>query len=164
MTALEDEAREAYERFVACRDEIDAGKRPWTDLAEFFTEDCVFVDPAWGRTQGRDRVVTFLEQSMAGLDGWTFPEEWTVVQGNRVFSLFWNRLPGTRPDGSPLQAPGVSFLLYAGDGRFSYECDILNMAEVFELMAASPWKPNAAMFAPPQVPDRDCTPPDGTAP
>ena len=35
MTALEQEAREAYERFVACRDEIDAGKRPWTDSGSF---------------------------------------------------------------------------------------------------------------------------------
>jgi ketosteroid isomerase-like protein len=161
MTALEDEAREAYERFVECRNEIDAGKRPWTDLGEFFTDDCVFVDPAWGRTEGKGPVITFLERSMAGLDGWSFPEQWTVVSGNRVISLFWNRLPGTRPDGTPLQAPGVSILHYAGEGKFSFECDVLNMAEVGELMARSPWKPNASMFAPPRVPNRDCTPPRG---
>ena len=161
MTALEDEARETYERFVACRNEIDAGKRPWTDLGEFFTDDCVFVDPAWGRTEGKEPVITFLERSMAGLDGWSFPEQWTVVSGNRVISLFWNRLPGTRPDGTPLQAPGVSLLHYAGEGKFSFECDILNMAEVGELMALSPWKPNAAMFAPPREPDRNCAPPRG---
>ena len=164
MTALEDEAREAYKRFVACRDEIDAGKRPWTDLAEFFTDDCVFVDPAWGRTEGKDRVITFLEQSMAGLDGWTFPEEWTVVSGSRIISLYWNRLPGTRPDGTPLQAPGVSILHYAGEGRFSYECDILNMAEVGELFRESSWRPTGEMFPPPEHPDRDPTPPAGGAP
>ncbi len=159
MTAVEQEAREAYQRFVACRNDIDAGKRPWTDLGEFFTDDCVFIDPAWGRTEGKERVITFLEQSMAGLDGWTFPEEWTVVDGARVISLYWNRVPGARADGSPLQAPGVSILHYAGDGRFSYECDILNMAEVGEIMAASTWKPSSAMFAPPREPNRDCTPP-----
>jgi hypothetical protein len=37
------------------------------------------------------------------------------------------------------------------------------MAEVGELMALSPWKPNASMFPPPREPDRDPTPPRGMA-
>ena len=159
MTDLEDEVRAAYERLVAFRDEIDAGRRPWADFGNFFTDDCVFVDPVWGRTEGKARVITFLERSMAGLDGWSFPEQWTMVSGNRVVSLWWNRVPGERPDGTALQAPGVSILHYAGDGKFSYECDILNMAEVAELMAQSSWKPNASMYVPPRRPDRNPTPP-----
>ena len=40
-TELEQEAIETYERFVARRDEIDAGRATWSSLSEFFTEDAV---------------------------------------------------------------------------------------------------------------------------
>ena len=48
-TPLEIEARETYARFVAARDEVDSGRKRWSDLADFFTEDAVYIDPAWGR-------------------------------------------------------------------------------------------------------------------
>jgi len=47
-TAIEREARESYEAFVALRDEIDAEKKPWSALADSFTEDAAYIDPAWG--------------------------------------------------------------------------------------------------------------------
>jgi hypothetical protein len=74
---------------------------------------------------------------MAGLGGWTLPHEWTVVEGDRVVTHWWMRLPGTRPDGQPLQAPGMSIVRYAGEGLFDCELDILNMVEVFEMMKVS---------------------------
>ena len=52
-------------------------------------------------------------------------------------------------------------LHYAGDGRFSYEADLLNMAEVHELLGESRWQPPATMHVPPARPDRDVTPPRG---
>jgi hypothetical protein len=159
-----EEAREAYRKYVAHRVEIDAGRAPWSSLADFFTADAVFVDPAWGRVEGIDNVIDFLERSMAGLESWSFPEEWTVVDGHRVISFYWNRLPGAREDGRPIQAPGVSILHYAGDGKFSYELDLLNMAEVGELFRDSDWRPTGPMHAPPEHPDRNPTPPGGGAP
>ena len=154
------EARVAYERYVAARDRVERGELAWSEIAEeFFTDDVVFVDPAWGRTSGREAVASFMDRSMTGLDDWSFPEEWTMVDGDRVVSFWWNRLPGTRADGSPYQAPGVSILHYAGDGRFSYELDLLNMAEVAELLTDSGWMPAGDMHLPPERPDRDPTPP-----
>jgi hypothetical protein len=155
-----EEARTAYRRYVEAREKVHRGEAKWSVLAEeLFTENAVFVDPAWGRTEGRAAIARFLDESMTGLDSWSFPEEWTMVEGDRVVSFWWNRLPGTTADDRPLQAPGVSILRYAGDGRFDYELDILNMAEVFELMKASPWQPSPAMHAPPDPPDRNPTPP-----
>jgi len=155
-----EEARAAYGRYVAAREKVQRGEARWSVLAEqLFTENAVFVDPAWGRMEGRAAIARFLDDSMAGLDGWTFPEEWTMVEGDRVVSFWWNRLPGTTADGQPLQAPGVSILRYAGDGRFDYELDILNMAEVFELMKVSDWQPSATMRTPPEKPDRNPAPP-----
>jgi ketosteroid isomerase-like protein len=161
MTALEDEARETYERFVATRMEIQAGKKPWSALADFFTDDAVFLDPAWGRSQGKAAMSAFLDDSMLGLEDWTFPEQWTMVEGNRVVSFLYNRLPGSRPDGSPYQVPTISILHYAGDGKFSYDLDILNMAELGEVLAESGWMPPKTMKRPPKVPNRDVTPADG---
>jgi ketosteroid isomerase-like protein len=155
-----EEARAAYRKYVALREQVHRGEANWSVLAdECFTDDAVFVDPAWGREEGREAITRFLDASMAGLDGWEFPEEWTLVDGDRVMSFWWNRVPGTTPDGRPLQVPGVSILRYAGDGRFDYELDVLNMVEVFEVMKASDWEPNRAMNMPPEQPDRNATPP-----
>jgi ketosteroid isomerase-like protein len=154
------EAREAYGLLVAMRERVQQGELPWSALCEeFFTDDVVFIDPAWGRNAGREAVADFMDRSMVGLEDWTFPEEWTMVEGDRVVSFWWNRLPGARPDGRPYQAPGISILHYAGGGRFSYECDILNMAEVLELLRDSRWAPAGPVGTPPRRPDRDITPP-----
>jgi ketosteroid isomerase-like protein len=162
MTALEDEARATYERFVATRKQIEAGEKPWSALADFFTDDAVFLDPAWGRSQGRHAMSKFLDDSMAGLEDWSFPEQWTMVEGNRVVSFLYNQLPGSRPDGTPYQVPTISILHYAGDGKFSYDLDILNMAELGEMLTESGWMPPTTMKRPPKVPNRDVTPADGS--
>jgi ketosteroid isomerase-like protein len=156
------EAKATYLRYVEAREAVARGERTWASLGEeFFTDDAVFVDPAWGRVEGRTAIAAFMDESMAGLDDWSFPEVWTMAEGDRVVSMWWNRLPGVRPDGTPYQAAGISVLHYAGDGRFSYESDLLNMAEVVELIGQSGWQPPAAMHVPPGRPDRDLTPPRG---
>jgi ketosteroid isomerase-like protein len=153
------EARETYARYVATRDRIEGGELPWSALADFFTEDAVFVDPAWGRMEGRAAIAKFMDESMAGLEDWRFPEQWTVAEGDRVVTFWWNRLPGERPDGTPFQAPGISILTYAGDGKFSQEVDLLNMVEVGELFNESGWTPPPTMNMPPRRPIRDISPP-----
>lgn len=44
----------------------------------------------------------------------------------------------------------MSIMRYAGDGRFDHELDILNMAEVMELITNSGWLPQGAMNLPPE--------------
>ena len=156
------EAREAYGRYVVERGRAERGEIPWSAVADaFFTEDAVFIDPAWGRVEGRAAIARFFDESMAGLEGWTFPESFALSDGERIVALWWNRLEGARPDGRPHEAPGVSIVHYAGDGTFSYELDILNMTEVMEVIAASGWMPPPTFNAPPRNPDRDVTPTDG---
>jgi len=159
------EAKAAYHRYAAGREAVGRGERTWSSLAEeFFTEDAVFIDPAWGRVEGREAITTFMDESMAGLEEWSFPEGWTMAEGDRVVSMWWNRLPGSQPDGTPYQAVGISVLHYAGDGRFSYESDLLNMAEVMELIVASGWAVPPTIAFPPAEPNRDVTPPRGWLP
>ncbi|MCH7707223.1 MAG: nuclear transport factor 2 family protein [Myxococcales bacterium] len=117
-TPAEQQALDAYDRLVETRKRAEAGEVSWQALADHFTEEATFLDPAWGRIQGIAEIQKFMSESMAGLEGWTFPREWTVVEGDRLISGWQNRLPGERLDGTPYQALGISVLRYAGDGKF----------------------------------------------
>jgi|EndMetStandDraft_6_1072998.scaffolds.fasta_scaffold18950_3 ketosteroid isomerase-like protein len=153
------EALESYRRYVAQRERCVAGEATWSTIGEWFTEDAVFIDPAHGRVEGRDEIARFFDRSMVGFEGWSFPEEWTMVDGDRLVTLWWNRLSGTRADGTPYQAPAFSVLHYAGEGLFDYELDLMNIAEVGDLLVKSAWVPSEGMLVPGPGPDRNVTPP-----
>ena len=150
----EQEVLETLRRYLEVRGRIEAHELGWDSLAQFFTDDAVFVDPAWGRVEGRENIRTFFIESMEGLEDWTFPHEWEFVDGDRLTIGWQNRLPGRRDDGGYWQAPGVSRMIYARDGKFSFEQDLLNMVHVFEIMKESGWKPSRRLHSPPKKPVR----------
>lgn len=154
-----DEVRAAVDAYCALRSSIEAGTAAWTDLAELFTDDVVYVDPAWGRIEGIDELRVFLDESMRGLEDWTFPVDYTAIDGDTVVIKWTQQLPGARPDGSRYEQSGYSTLVYAGGGKFGYEEDLLNMIHVFEDLKASKWRPGAGMLVPPSNPDRNFTRP-----
>ncbi|WP_436793993.1 nuclear transport factor 2 family protein [Actinospongicola halichondriae] len=159
---IEDEARTAYTAYCETRTKIVAGDLPWSALEDHFTDDAVFIDPAWGRVEGIDALREFWVESMMGLEGWRFPEAWTMVEGNRVVSMWWQEM-GDDADGKPVKCPGISILYYAGDGRFAYEHDLMNMAHVMEGVTASGWTPTGEFNMPPTDPNRDVSLPDHLA-
>ena len=146
---------DALARYLQVRREADAGRRPWTDMTAFFTEDAVFVDPAWGRLEGIAEIERFLRDSMTGIEDWRFPVDAAYLCGDEVILKYRQVLPGRRPDGRRYEQSGYSTLLYAGEGRFSYEEDVLNMIHVFEDIRAMGWTPPPRMEAPPRDPNRD---------
>ena len=150
------EALQTYTRFVATRDEIDQGNKPWSVLADYFTEDAAYIDPAWGRIEGRENIREFFEASMAGLTGhgWSTPENWMMAQGARLVSQ-WDQILGHRDDGTPWMVPGLSILYYAGDGLFCYSHDMLNMTHIGQTMRDMEWKPTGTFNRPPREPNRD---------
>ena len=161
---IEKEALESYARFVALRDEIDIGRKLWSDLADFFTEDAVYIDPAWGRVEGRESIRRFFEESMVGLTGhgWSTPENWTMADGRRVVSQ-WDQILGHREDGTPWLVPGLSILYYVGEGLFCYSHDMLNMTYIGETLKAMGWRPPAEFNMPPRHPNRDISLPPAWA-
>jgi ketosteroid isomerase-like protein len=155
MTQFPREEIEAtHDRYLRTREAIMAGELKWDALAQFFTEDATFIDPAWGRMKGIANMREFFTKSMSGLEDWHFPHDWRVIDGNRLVGAWKNRLPGQRPDGTYYEAQGLSVMIYAGGGKFSYEEDLLNMVHIFQLIAESGWKPNPRVNMPPQRPPR----------
>lgn len=150
----EEEIRDTYRRYLETRRRIEAGELEWDALADFFTDGATFIDPAWGRVEGIAAIRKFLVESMQGLDGWEFPHELAVVDGDRLVARWQNRLPGKRANGSYYEAPGYSLMVYAGNGKFSFEEDLLNMVHVGELIRESRWKPRGAFHLPPRQPKR----------
>lgn len=151
---IEREAQDTYDQFVAARDKVDAGEFGWEKMADFFTEDAVYIDPAWGRQEGRETIRQFFVNSMAGLTGhgWTTPERWTMVDGHRLVS-HWDQILGQKPDGGEWTVPGISILYYAGDGQFCYSHDYLNMTYIGETLKAMNWQPPEGFNMPPRKPE-----------
>ncbi len=115
----------------------------------------MFIDPAWGRVEGIEEMkATVFGDAMVGLEEWKFPVDFYAIDGDTVVIKWSQQLPGRRPNGRPWEQSGVSTLVYAGNGKFSYEEDLLNMVHVFEDMRASKCTvPDVAM--PPKHPNRD---------
>jgi ketosteroid isomerase-like protein len=151
-----DEVARAVDRYIAVRDGINEGHGTWRDLAQFFTDDAVFIDPAWGRVEGIEEMKrTVFGEAMVGLEDWKFPTEFYAISGNDVVIKWQQVLPGSRDDGRPFAQSGYSTLIYAGDGKFCYEEDLLNMTHFFEDMRESGWTPPPGMGMPPKHPNRD---------
>lgn len=149
MDNASSELREVLRSYLAFRAEVDAGNRPWVDLTQFFTDDAVFVDPAWGRVEGIDAIREFLLDSMTGIEDWTFPVDGVFVNGDEVVVKYRQVLPDGR------QQSAYTTLLYAGDGKFRYEEDVLNMVHVYEDLTGSGWVAPSGMKMPPRHPNRD---------
>lgn len=154
MGSIEDKAREAYAAFVAARDEAEALKRDWATLADFYTEDGVTIDPAWGRFEGREAIRQYIIDSMKGLTqgGMWSRENWTMFEGNRVVSQ-WDQIFGTNDQGEEILTPGLSILYYAGDGLFAYELQLLNMGDLGLIVKNGKWTPPSDANVPPKNPD-----------
>jgi hypothetical protein len=156
MSHPRDEVQEAVDRYVDIRRRIEGGEGDFGLLSELFTDDAVVVDAAWGRIEGLETVSRWFVESMIGLEDWEFPIEFTAIEDDDVVIKWTQVIPGRRPDGSPCTQSAFSRLVYAGDGKFSYEEDVYNMVHVLEDIEKSGWTPRGgSMTLPPKHPNRD---------
>ena len=159
MAHPREEVEAAVARYVELREKIDVGdENSFGVLADLYTDDAVYVDAAWGRLEGRPAIAEWLVESMVGLDDWRFPIEFTAIEGDHVIVKWTQILPSKNPDGSACTQSAYSHLIYAGDGKFSYEEDTYNMIHVLEVVTASGWSPTVPMNVPPANPDRNWSP------
>jgi ketosteroid isomerase-like protein len=129
------EVQKAIEKFKQANYEAERDG-DWSRLAAFYTDDAVYtyVGLAAGglvEARGRDEIRKLvLQRDMETYRGWTYPFDWIAIDGDRVITKWWNRAPGTHPDGKRIQCPGMSVLEYAGDGRFKSQFDIFDRLSV----------------------------------
>jgi hypothetical protein len=145
------------ERYLEIRNRLDRHGGDWGELADVLTDDAVYVDCAWGRTEGKKEIADFLRTAMVGID-FVNPVDFWAADGPRVVVKWRQVLPGHRPDGSRAQQSAVTTLLYGGGGLFRYVEDLLNVAHCVEDIVASGWQPGAGFNAPPEQPDRNFDP------
>jgi limonene-1,2-epoxide hydrolase len=157
LPASDDDVAAAVEHYIEVRQAIEREAGDWGDLADLFTEDCVWSDVAWGRVEGRENVRAFLRKAMVGVDT-ANPIDFWANDGPRVVIKWRQQFPGSKPDGRPWEQSAVTTLLYAGDGLFRYEEDLMNMAHCTEDVIASGWLPGDGFAVPPDAPDRDFDP------
>jgi hypothetical protein len=153
----DDDVAPAVEHYLAERARIERDGGDWGDLADCFTEDAVWVDCAWGRVEGRERIRAFLREAMAGID-FENPTDFWAADGPKVLIKWRQVLPGDKPGGGRWQQSAVSTLLYAGGGLFRYEEDLLNVVHCVEDIAASGWQGGPGFQMPPEHVDRDFDP------
>jgi ketosteroid isomerase-like protein len=125
-----DEIQAAFDHRMKLQDEDD-----WDGFGTTFTPDAVYVEASAGVMEGRDKILAWLIPAMKPCKGWTYPIQYMGIDGDRTFHKWMNRLPGQRADGSYYEFPGITVMVYAGNGQWSYQEDQYNAAGVGELVA-----------------------------
>lgn len=117
-----------------------ARRNQWSWIAdEFYAADCKYLCEYGGTmrvfAKSRDeiRATHYGRDMMVGWEGWSFPIERYTTRGNQIITHWWNRGPGRRPDGSPYQTPGVSFITVGDDGLFTEQLDLFDLAHQMHL-------------------------------
>jgi len=128
-----EELEQAFDRYQAAA--LKAARTgDWRDWADLFTEDCTYVEHAYGRFCSREAVFKWITKTMTTEPGNSFdafPVTWYSIDVEKgwIICEVMNRLrdPG---DGSLWQEPNITILHYAGQGRFKYEEDAYNPANM----------------------------------
>lgn len=133
------ELEAAADRLIAYHAEATR-RNEWTFFVDScYTEDCVYVCEYAGtllvRAEGiaEIKATHYGRDMMHGWEGWEFPYMGRTVGGDQVITHWMNRGPGRRPDGRFYETHGVSFLRYAGDGKFCEQLDLFDLAHQMKL-------------------------------
>jgi limonene-1,2-epoxide hydrolase len=132
------------EAYLEHRARLDRGEADWAEVADFFTENAVFVDAAWGRVEGRRAIAELLTTAMQGLDGFTYPTDVVAIEGDDVL-IAWRQVV----EHLGLEHTGVSIVHYAGEGLFDREEDLMNVAVVGGDLLNAGWEPGPGFVMPP---------------
>ncbi len=143
------ELEEMVQRWIVAHDRATATRDWKSTLGAFYTDDAEYHwDLGPNETfvvRGlRDIVEVGLGYQMEGFEDWAYPYERVVIDELKGEVVgFWRQIsPYKRPDGSFYQVAGLgcSHFRYAGDFKWSFQQDFLDLASVIssitELAAA----------------------------
>lgn len=134
----------AVDRETVTREEVLAAQEryrlataagDWDAAVECFTEDVVTGNNVRGQYYGREAAITWMQASpWIRLDppNWGYEMLWEILEvaetPARLVTKWKHWLPEPRPDRSRYEFVGVTEKVYAGNGQFSYNCSILDLA------------------------------------
>jgi hypothetical protein len=114
-----DEVERAWERFQ----DLGARGRDWPAWAALFTDDATYIEHCLGRFSGAGRIREWILHAMDPVACMTFSVEWAIIQPPYVAINIWNHLPDPAGEGTRYSFSNLSLLIYAGDGKWSWEED-----------------------------------------
>ena len=117
-----EQTRAAYERHLLAKGAYAGGD--WEKMGPIFAEDATYHDTFYGWIHGREAITRWLHESMKGLENWSYPVQWVVIEEGRVVVHWLNRLPGKRPDGSHYEFPGMSAITFNENSEVIRQVDI----------------------------------------
>jgi len=133
FTRTREEVRALFDRWLTDNRKCEE-ERDWSRLADYYADDAVY-DYTMGAAglrvaRGKEEVRRLvMQRDMAGFDGWTFPYEWVVIDGDKVMTKWWNQAPVSKDDGTPYRVLGVSCI------RLNNDLKIQEMHDCFDLGA-----------------------------
>jgi uncharacterized protein (TIGR02246 family) len=131
------EVREAYEHFKNVSDEC-AVTADYNAFADLFTEDCTYVEHVFGEMHGREAVrdwIVPLMQTYPNDRMVRYTHDWVLFDEEHGRVVFCARTHMADPgDGSEHSATNWTMIDYAGNGLFSREEDVYNLANFVALL------------------------------
>ncbi len=124
MSHSRQEVEEAWRHFVEVGDSGD-----WNAWSDLHTEDGVWMEHAFGRIEGREKIREVITRVMEPVPMMLFPVEWHVIEGDRVVFYPWQVLPDPQGGDETYRFGCVTILEYAGEGLWSYQEDLYNPRE-----------------------------------
>ena len=98
------EVEAAVATYLEHREAVDRGEAEWGTVAQFFTDEAVFIDAAWGRHEGPEAIGTMMTAAMAGLDGFSYPTDVVAIEGDDVLIAWRQVVAGSRARRAPARA------------------------------------------------------------
>jgi hypothetical protein len=133
-----DELVAAYELFARVSDECAAAD-DYNAFADLFTEDCIYVEHAFGEMHGREAVRDWIVPLM-GLqpnNEMSYTHDWVLFDEENGRVVFSARTHMPDPgDGSEHSTTNWTAIDYAGDGLFSREEDVYNPTNFLTMLTA----------------------------
>lgn len=133
------EVEAAIDRLIAYQEEANR-RGEWTFFVDTcYTPDAVYTCEYAGvlfvEARGIDEIkrTHYGRDMQVGWEGWSFPYISRAAGSTEAITHWMNRGPGQRPDGGFYETHGVSFFTYAGDGKFSRQYDMFDLAHQMKL-------------------------------
>jgi uncharacterized protein (TIGR02246 family) len=131
------ELRQAYEHFKEVSDEC-AAIGDYNAFADLFTEDCTYVEHAFGTMHGREEVRSWIVPLMKQHPNpymVRYTHDWVLFDEENGRVVFCARSHMADPgDGSAHSETNWTRIDYAGEGLFSREEDIYNLANFVKML------------------------------